>query len=143
VLVLLTGVLSILAMLVAVLPFGLSMLPLLFGMEDMDTSLMTGTMLLSFLLIFLIFLALSIPIYMAYWFAPILIVKHDFGVGKAMLSSLKACAMNFVPFLLYGLLGVVLTIVAAIPIGLGFLILIPMIIASIYTAYRDIFFIQR
>jgi hypothetical protein len=26
---------------------------------------------------------------------------------------------------------------------LGFLILIPMIIASIYTAYRDIFFIQR
>jgi uncharacterized membrane protein len=51
--------------------------------------------------------------------------------------------MNFVPFLLYGLLGVVLTIVAAIPIGLGFLILIPMIIASIYTAYRDIFFIQR
>jgi uncharacterized membrane protein len=143
VLVVVTGLLSILAMLVAVLPFGLSMLPLLFGMEDMDTSLMTGTMLLSFLLIFLIFLALSIPIYMAYWFAPLLIVKQDFGVGKAMLCSLKACAMNFVPFLLYGLLGVVLTIVAAIPIGLGFLILIPMIIASIYTAYRDIFFIQR
>ena len=143
VLVVVTGLLSILAMLVAVLPFGLSMLPILFGMEDMDTSLMTGTLLVSILLIFLIFLALSIPIYMAYWFAPLLIVKQDFGVGKAMLCSLKACAMNFVPFLLYGLVGLVLTIVAMIPLFLGFLILIPMIIASIYTAYRDIFFIQR
>jgi uncharacterized membrane protein len=138
-----TGLLSILAMLVAVLPFGLSMLPILFGMEDMNSSMMTGTLLVSILFIFLIFLALSIPIYMAYWFAPLLIVKQDFGVGKAMLCSLKACAMNFVPFLLYGLVGLVLTIVAMIPLFLGFLILIPMIIASIYTAYRDIFFIQR
>jgi uncharacterized membrane protein len=80
---------------------------------------------------------------MAYWFAPLLIVKQDFGVGKAMLCSLKACAMNFVPFLVYGLVGLVLTIVAMIPLLLGLLILIPMIIASIYTAYRDIFFIQR
>jgi uncharacterized membrane protein len=143
VLVIVTGLLSILAFFVAVLPFGLSMLPMLFGMEDMDSSMMTGTLLVSFLLIFLIFLALSVPIYMAYWFAPILIVKHDFGVGKAMLCSLKACAMNFVPFLVYGLVGLVLTIVAMIPLLLGLLILIPMIIASIYTAYRDIFFIQR
>ncbi|MCA3158409.1 MAG: hypothetical protein ING21_01990 [Burkholderiales bacterium] len=143
VLVVVTGLLSILAMLVAVLPFGLSMLPILFGMEDMNSSMMTGTLLVSILFIFLIFLALSIPIYMAYWFAPLLIVKQDFGVGKAMLCSLKACAMNFVPFLLYGLVGLVLTIVAMIPLFLGFLILIPMIIASIYTAYRDIFFIQR
>lgn len=143
VLVIVTGLLSILAFFVAVLPFGLSMLPMLFGMEDMNSSMMTGTLLVSFLLIFLIFLALSVPIYMAYWFAPILIVKHDFGVGKAMLCSLKACAMNFVPFLVYGLVGLVLTIVAMIPLLLGLLILIPMIIASIYTAYRDIFFIQR
>jgi hypothetical protein len=142
-LVIVTGLLSILAILVAVVPFGLSMLPILFGMEDMNSSMMTGTMGFSFLLVLLIFLALSIPIYMAYWFAPILIIKHDFGVGKAMLCSLKACAMNIVPFLLYGVVGLLLAIVAVIPLGLGFLILIPMIIASIYTGYRDIFFIQR
>jgi hypothetical protein len=138
-----TGLLSILAVVVAMLPFGLSMLSLLFGMGSMNSSMMAGSMLVSFLLMLLIFLAVSIPIYMAYWFAPLLIIKHDFGVGKAMLCSLKACAMNFVPFLLYGVVGLLLAVVATIPIGLGFLILIPMIIASIYTAYRDIFFIEN
>ena len=33
----------------------------------------------------------------------------------------------------------VLGIVAAIPLLLGFLLLIPVLIASVYTAYRDIF----
>ena len=44
------------------------------------------------------------------------------------------------PFLSrYGLVLFVLSIVAAIPFGLGYLVLIPVIFASTYVAYRQIF----
>ena len=46
---------------------------------------------------------------------------------------------NVIPFLIYGLVGLVLTIVATIPLLLGWLVLIPMLIASIYVSYKDIF----
>jgi len=44
-----------------------------------------------------------------------------------------------VPFVLYGLVGLVLGIVASIPFGLGWLVLGPVAIASVYVGYRDIF----
>ena len=48
-----------------------------------------------------------------------------------------------IPFTLYSLVLLVLAVIAAIPLGLGFLVLIPVAIASIYAAYRDIFFTHR
>ncbi len=57
-----------------------------------------------------------------------------------MKTSFTACLRNIVPFLVYGVVIMVLSIVAAKPFGLGFLVLGPVVIASIYTAYRDIFF---
>jgi uncharacterized membrane protein len=44
-----------------------------------------------------------------------------------------------VPFLLYGIVLFILAIVAVIPLGLGMLILGPVIYASIFVAYKDIF----
>jgi len=88
----------------------------------------------------LVALGLLVPVAMAFWFAPALIVMHDTGVGTALRSSFIVCLKNSVPFLLYGLIMLVLCFVAAIPLMLGFLVLVPVIIASIYTAYRDIFF---
>ena len=95
---------------------------------------------LTFLLAMLVMLALSIPIYMAVWFAPSLIVFHDLAPVEAMKTSFIACLKNIIPFLLYGVIMLVLMVIAAIPIGLGFLVLMPVILASVYTAYRDIFF---
>jgi uncharacterized membrane protein len=46
---------------------------------------------------------------------------------------------NIVPFLLYGLVGVGLAIVATIPLLLGWLVLGPLTIASLYTGYCDIY----
>jgi hypothetical protein len=98
-----------------------------------------GAMGLSFALAFLVVLALAVPLYMALWFAPSLIVFNQLKPVDAMKTSFFACLKNIVPFLLYGIIMIVLCIIAAIPFGLGFLVLGPVAIASIYASYRDIF----
>lgn len=94
---------------------------------------------LTFVLAMLVVLALSIPVYMALWFAPALIVFHGLKPVEAMKTSFFACLKNIIPFLLYGVILMVLSCIAAIPFGLGFLVLLPVVVASIYTGYRDIF----
>ena len=56
--------------------------------------------------------------------------------------SFFACLKNIGSFLIYGIVWMLLAIVATIPLGLGWLVLGPMTIASVYTAYRDIFFVR-
>lgn len=90
-------------------------------------------------LIVLIATALIIPLVMAYWFAPPLVVFHAMPPIDAMKASFFACLKNFVPFLIYGLAFIPLMILAALPCFMGFLVLSPVIMASIYTSYRDIF----
>lgn len=93
----------------------------------------------SLLIAMLLVAALSLPVYMATWFAPGLIVLQDMAAAAALKSSFFACLRNWIPFLVYGVVLLVLGIVAAIPLGLGYLVLVPVLVASIYTAYRDIF----
>jgi uncharacterized membrane protein len=91
-------------------------------------------------LAFLIMLALMIPLAMAVWFAAPLVVFHERGAVDAMKESFFGCLKNIVPFLLYGVILFVAAIVASIPFGLGWLVLGPVMAASVYTAYRDIYF---
>jgi len=56
-----------------------------------------------------------------------------------MKMSFSGCLRNVMPFLVYGLIGMVLAVVATIPIALGWLVAGPLSIASIYTSYCDIF----
>ena len=98
-----------------------------------------GALGLTFMLAMLVSLALALPLYMALWFAPSLIVFNGLKPVDAMKASFYGCLKNFVPFLLYGVVLLVLCFVAAIPLGLGFLVLGPVAIASIYAGYRDIF----
>jgi uncharacterized membrane protein len=87
----------------------------------------------------LVALALWVPLIAAFWFAPALVVMHDVRPIEAMKQSFSASFRNFVPFLVYGLVMMVFAIVAAIPLGLGFLVWMPLAIASSYAAYRAIF----
>jgi len=93
----------------------------------------------SFALAMLVMLALSILVYMALWFAPALVVLRGVAPVAALQSSFSGCLKNIVPFLIYGLVVFVLGILATIPLGLGWLVLGPVLVASIYTAYRDIY----
>ena len=88
----------------------------------------------------LVMLALMIPLFMAVWFAAPLVLFHERGAIEAMKESFSGCLRNIVPFLFYGVILMALSVVASIPVGLGWLVLGPVIAASIYTAYRDIYF---
>jgi uncharacterized membrane protein len=56
-----------------------------------------------------------------------------------MKESFFACFRNFVPMLVYGLVMTALAIAAVIPLGLGFLVWVPVLIATTYTSYRSVF----
>lgn len=91
------------------------------------------------LLPLLVGLALSVPLMMALWFAPILVYLDEQSPLNSIAASFYACVANIVPFLFYGAIVLVLAIVAAIPFMLGFLVLIPVIVTSVYQSYLDIF----
>ena len=128
----LVGVLAI-AFVTALLA-GLSMVNLLFSTRAMGSFNPTAL-----LLALLVMAALMIPLLMAVWFAPALVVFHDVKPLEAMRQSFQGCLKNLVPFLVYGIIGLILGILATIPLGLGWLAWGPTAVASIYASYRDIF----
>lgn len=91
------------------------------------------------LLAALVGLALLLPLVMAYWFAPTLVVFHDIKPVDAMRLSFFACLNNIPPFTVYILISMALLVLSAIPLGLGLLVMIPTMTASLYTSYKDIF----
>lgn len=102
------------------------------------TEVMVGAM-GGMLIALLVALVLLIPLLMAYWFAPALVVLRNMTAMEAMKHSFYGCLRNIWPFLVYGLIAFVLMMIAMIPFGLGMLILVPVLNASIYVGYKDIF----
>jgi uncharacterized membrane protein len=76
---------------------------------------------------------------MAVWFAPALVIFHDLAPLAAMKASFAVCLKNMLPFLVYGVILLVLCFVAAIPMFLGFLVLLPVLIGAHYASYVDLF----
>lgn len=95
--------------------------------------------LIPMLIVGLLAMLLIIPLAMAVWFAPALVIFHEVAPFEAMKASFFVSLKNFVPFLIYGLVFFVLAIIATIPLGLGWLVLIPVMMASMYAGYQDMF----
>ena len=91
------------------------------------------------LLAMLLSLALSVPLLMALWFAPALVFFNNMMPLAALKASFNACLKNAVAFVVFGLIVLVLMFFAALPVGLGFLVLVPVLSGSAYASYRDIF----
>ena len=87
----------------------------------------------------LLALILSIPLVMASWFAPALVYFRDQRPLKAMALSIKACNKNLLPFLVFGLLFLPLLFLALIPLGLGLLVMLPVMLISQYVSFLDVF----
>jgi hypothetical protein len=98
---------------------------------------------------------------MAFWFSPVLVAWHAMPPGKALFFSFFACLRNWRAFLIYGLMLVLFVMGAlllsilifgiffksVLPEGMplvqfafAFVLgLMPMLLASLYASYRDIF----
>jgi uncharacterized membrane protein len=111
----------------------------IFGIAAGGGSAAVPVALMTLLLAALVMLALMLPVVMAVWFAAPLVVFHDKGAVEAMQESFTGCLRNVVPFLVYGVVMLALSLVATIPLGLGWLVLGPVLAASLYTSYKDIY----
>ncbi len=79
-------------------------------------------------------------IVVALWFAPVLIVIHEIDVWEAIKLSWTGIFRNWVAFLVvYGSILFGLMILASLPLFLGWFVLGPVLIASIYHSYKDIY----
>src|SRR5262245_13005582 len=149
---------------------------LIWGMQFFAIASWTPDMPLAMLALpILVFFALLLPVVMAFWFAPAVVALHELDAIASMKASFLGCLKNVLPFLVYGLVMLVLMAIfgvlsAAIigasvlggartgdpwtsmlgAIALMFLlglvytvIFFPLVLASIYTAYRDIYLKPR
>ena len=87
----------------------------------------------------LVVLALAVPLFAAFWFAPPLVMLNGLPAARAMRESLAACLRNWLPMLVYGILASVLLVLALIPLLLGLLVWAPLMLATLYTSYRGVF----
>ena len=94
---------------------------------------------LAVLLAVLVILALMLPLFMAVWFAPALVVFQGKSAVDAMKESFSGCMRNIMPFLIYGVVMLVFSVLASVPLLLGWLVLGPVLAASLYTSYKDIY----
>ena len=135
----LVGLIAIILVTSLVTGVGIGMFTTLPGSAGADNIARIG---MTAILAVLIMVALTLPLAMAIWFAPALIVFHDMGAVEAMKASFAGCLKNMLPFLLYGILLTIAGVIASVPILLGWLVLGPVLAASIYTSYRDIYFTE-
>lgn len=106
---------------------------------------------------------LMTPLMMAYWFAPVLAAWHRLPLGKSLFFSFIACWINWRAFLAFSagllllagivpgvLMGVLLILLPGAPSLVMAVVMVPMaliiapvIFASFYASYRDIFGISE
>ncbi len=98
-------------------------------------AMMTSGMVISMLLVFLLVLA----VLLGFVYATPLVMLDNMSPVESIKASYSACLKNILPLLIFGLVYLLLAIVAAIPIFLGFLILIPVSLLAMYCSYKSIF----
>ena len=76
---------------------------------------------------------------LALFYAPALVVFQDMPAIDAMKASFAAGLKNIIAFVIFGVLYFIAAIVASIPLGLGWLVLIPVLMFAAYRSYLDVF----
>jgi uncharacterized membrane protein len=136
----LVGLLYLVAVIVVMVVIGLFAGGAVFMLGAGNPEMMGSGMMSAIMLPVLLGSLAMFPVLMAYWFAPALVVLNDMSAIEAMKLSFSACLKNILPGILYFISAAVLMIIGAIPFGLGLLVVLPMMAASVYRGYREIFY---
>jgi hypothetical protein len=86
------------------------------------------------------YFVILIPISMAFYFAPALMVLNDLGPLAALRASFLGSIKNIPAFFIYGMTVVLLSLGAVITCGIGIFVLVPTLVAATYCTYRDVFY---
>ena len=76
---------------------------------------------------------------MAMQFAPMLVFFRNVAPVEAMKLSLRAFLYNALPMVVYGTTFILMSVLASLPMMLGWLVLMPIVFTSLYACYCDIF----
>lgn len=91
------------------------------------------------LLGWLLYFGIMVLVALALFFAVPLVTFTRRGAWPSVQYSLAACLQNLGAVILFFFAYLVLAFLAALPLGLGFLILIPVVMGAIYQAYQEVF----
>lgn len=91
------------------------------------------------LIALLIMLAIALVLGMVLFYGVSLVMLAGQDAWPAIQASVAASWINILPLTVFGLVYFVLMIVAAIPFGLGFLVLMPVTLCATYASYREVF----
>ena len=124
----------IMAIMVTLVGGGAAMVEGVPGQLDPE-AMMTSGMAVSMLLVFLI----GAIIMLGFVYATPLVMLDNMSPVESIKASYSAGFKNVLSLLVFGVIYLLLAIVAAIPFGLGFLVLIPVSILALYCSYKSIF----
>jgi hypothetical protein len=91
------------------------------------------------LLGYLILLAVMAAVSMLILYAVPLVALNGVEPVEAMRASWRASLVNLLPLTLFGLIGIPLAFLAAVPMGLGLLVFLPVMLCAIYESFNEIF----
>lgn len=84
-------------------------------------------------------LIISVVATMCVFFALPLVTFDSVEVVEAVKISFQAAMTNIVPFLLFLVVNMFLSVIALIPFGLGFIVLVPIVFCAVFCAYEGVF----
>lgn len=85
-----------------------------------------------------LFLVVFTLVMFLFYFAVPLIMLGGSGLGTAMGLSFRACMKNLLPMIVYGLVAVVIAMLAALPLLLGWLFVMPILAGAYYVSFRQV-----
>ena len=87
----------------------------------------------------ILMMLISIPLIMALWLAPGLVIMKGTQPLDAVRLSFVASMKNFLPFMIFYILAAIASFIGAMLLGLGLIFVYPVLLCAAYVAYKDIF----
>lgn len=136
---LILGLLYLLGSIICMIPLFVTMGGVMFALASSSHAAMNDTSIMAMIVGYLLSMLLTIPLMMAIWFAPALIVFHNLDAVSALKKSFQGSKSNLIPLFVYGLVCLILfPIVIIFTLGLGVLVIFPVLILTYFTSYRDV-----